>query len=186
VKIGKCASETLHLLTAYGEYSMKKLSVLNGTGGSRKGEKMCKTIQEVGSQKTQRTGGNVDRVRTLLRSDRRVGVRVIAEVLNMNSETVRQIVKKDLEMRKISAKMVPRILTDGQKQRRLHISSELLRNVETFDRVITGDVPCCFQYDPEAKRQTMKWKTQNSPRPIKSTHVSVACQDHACFFNMIY
>jgi hypothetical protein len=35
---------------AYGEYAMKKLSVFNGTGGSRNGE-MYKTPQEVGSQK---------------------------------------------------------------------------------------------------------------------------------------
>jgi hypothetical protein len=41
VKIGKSASEMLALLTvAYGEYAMKKSSVLNSTGGSRKGEKM--------------------------------------------------------------------------------------------------------------------------------------------------
>jgi len=57
-----------------------------------------------GQPKTQRTDANVDRVRTLVRSDRRLGVRVIAEELNMNRETVRQIVKEDLGMRKISAK----------------------------------------------------------------------------------
>jgi hypothetical protein len=34
-------------------------------------------------------------------------VRVIAEELNMNRETVQQIVKEDLGMREISAKMVP-------------------------------------------------------------------------------
>jgi len=52
VKIGKSASEMLALLTvAYGEYTMRKSSVFNGTGRSRKGEKMCKTTQEVGSQK---------------------------------------------------------------------------------------------------------------------------------------
>jgi len=115
-----------------------------------------------------------------MRSDRRVDVRVIAEELNMNRETVRQIVKEDLGMRKISAKMVPRISTRDQKQRRLHISSDLLRNAEVFDRVITGDETWCFQYDPETKRQSMQWKTQKSPRPKNSTHVSVAGQDHAC------
>jgi hypothetical protein len=36
------------LTLAYGEYAMK---ILNGIGGSRKGEKMCKMTQEVGSQK---------------------------------------------------------------------------------------------------------------------------------------
>ena len=41
-------------------------------------------------------------------------------------------------MRKISAKMVPLILTHDQK-RRLHISSDLLSKAEMFDRVITVD-----------------------------------------------
>jgi len=61
--------------------------------------------------------------------------------------------------------MVPRILTHDQIQRRLHISSDLLRKAELFDKVITGDETWCFQYDPETKRQSMRWKTQNSPRP---------------------
>jgi len=76
----------------------------------------------------------------------------------MNRETVRQIVKEDLGMRKISTEMVSQILTHDQK-RRLHISSNLLRNAEMFDRVITGDETRCFQYDLEIKRQSMQWKT---------------------------
>jgi hypothetical protein len=71
-------------------------------------------------------------------------------------------------MRKVSAKMVPRILTHDQKQCWLHISSCLLRNAEMFDRVITADETWCFQYDPETKRHSMQWKTQNSPQPKKA------------------
>jgi len=41
-----------------------------------------------GQPKTQRTDANVDRVRTLVCSDRRVGVREITEEMNMNRETV--------------------------------------------------------------------------------------------------
>jgi hypothetical protein len=58
----------------------------------------------------------------------RLGARVIAEELNMNRETVRQIVKEDLGMRKINTKMVPRILTRDPK-RRLYIAFDL-RNAE--------------------------------------------------------
>jgi len=115
----------------------------------------------------QRTDANVDRVQTLVRSDRRLGVRVIAEELNMNRETVRQIVKEDFGMRKISVKMVPRILTHDQKCW-LHTSSDLLHNAEMLDGVITNDETSCFQYDRETKRQSMQWKTQNSPRPKKA------------------
>ena len=74
---------------------------------------------------------------------------------------MRQIAKEDLGMRNISAKMVPRILTHDQKQRRVHIPSDLLRNTEMFDRVITGG-------DPETKRRSIEWKTQNASRPKKA------------------
>jgi hypothetical protein len=50
-------------------------------------------------------------------------VTLIAEELNINREAVRQILTEDLGMRKFSAKMVPRILTDDQTQRRLHVKS---------------------------------------------------------------
>jgi hypothetical protein len=76
--------------------------------------------------------------------------------------------------------MVPQILTDDQK-RQLHISSNLLYNAEVFVRVITGGEMWCFQYEPERKRQSMQWKTQNSPR-LRKAHVSLAVQDHACMF----
>ena len=57
---------------------------------------MCKTTQEVGSQKRKGLMKMWTEYETLVRSDRRLGVRVIAEELNMNRETVRQIVKEDL------------------------------------------------------------------------------------------
>ena len=86
-----------------------------------------------------------------MRSDRRLSVTVIAEELNMRREIVRQIVREDLGLRNISANVMPRILTHDQKLRRLHISSDLLRNAEMFDRVITGDGKWFFQYDTETK-----------------------------------
>jgi len=64
--------------------------------------------------------------------------------------------------------MVPQILTHYQKKRWFHSSSDLLRNAEMFDRVITGDETWCFQYHPQTKPQSMQCKTQNSPRPKKA------------------
>jgi hypothetical protein len=88
----------------------------------------------------------------------------------MNKETVRQIIADNVGMRKVSAQMAPQILTDDQKQHRLHISSDLLHSAEMFDRVITGDETWCFQYDLETKYQSMQWKTQNSPW-LKEAHL---------------
>ena len=105
---------------------------------------MCKTTQEVGRQKPKDSCkcGHSTKL-GVLRSKFRCENN--AEELNMNRQTVRKIVKEDLGMRKISAKMVPRILTHDRKHRRLHISSDLLRNTEMFYRVITGNGTWCFQ-----------------------------------------
>ena len=118
----------------------------------------------IGQPKMQRTGANVD----LVCSEGRVGVRVIAEDLIMDRETGRQIVKEDLGVKKISAKMVPRISTQDQKQRRLHISSDLLHNAEMCDRVITGDETLCFQYDQKQNDPAYSGKHRIKPRPQKA------------------
>jgi transposase len=136
VKIGKCASETSALLTvAYGEYAMKKSSVFEWQRQFKKGRENVQDDPRSGQPKTQKTDANVDRVRTLVRSDQRLDGRVIAEELNINRETVRQIVKEDLGMRKISAKMVPRILTHNKKQRRLHISFLAKNSITKMDQL---------------------------------------------------
>jgi len=172
VKIGKSASETLALLTvAYGEYAVKKLSVSDWHRRFKEGREDVQDDPRIGQPKTQRTDANVNRVRTLVRSDRRLGVRVIAEELDMNRETVRQIVNDDLGTRKISAKMVPRILTHGQKRRRLHISSDLLRNAEMFDRIITrkqNDRACSGKHRIHLGRK----KARMSRSQVKTMHVS--------------
>ena len=99
MKIGKRGSETLAILTvAYGEYAMKKSSVFEWHRRFKEGREYVQDDPRIGQPKTQRTDVNVDRVPTLVRSDRRLGVSVIAEELNMNRETVRQIVKEDLGM----------------------------------------------------------------------------------------
>lgn len=47
------------------------------------------------------------------KSDKWLSIRVVAEELNLDRETVRKILTEYLEMRKIFVKMVPRILTDN-------------------------------------------------------------------------
>jgi len=130
--------------------------------------------------KTQRTDSNVDRVRTLVRSDRRLGVRVIAEELNMNRETVRQIVKENLGMRKISANIVPRILTHDQ-------------NVGfTFHLIFYAMQGCLLGSLPVMKHGVFNTTRKQNDRACngkhtihlgrKDRHVSDAGQGHACVF----
>ena len=75
-----------------------------------------------------RTDENAERVSQKVRSDRRLTVRVIADELVMNIERVWRIITKDLGMRKICAKMVPRLLNAGQKERPVQVCQDILGN----------------------------------------------------------
>jgi transposase len=71
VMIGKSASEALALLTAaYGEYAKKKSSVFEWRRRFEEGPEDVQDDPRSGRPKMQRADANVDRVRTLVRSDR--------------------------------------------------------------------------------------------------------------------
>jgi hypothetical protein len=120
---------------------------------------------------TMKTDKNVDKVRTMVRNDHRISIRMIAEELNVDKETVRQILTENLK-KKVCAKMVPKNLSEDQKLNREEMCQNVLEKIEEdpnfLSSVVTCDETWLFQYDPETKRQSMQWKTTHSPRPKKA------------------
>jgi len=70
-----------------------------------------------GCPRTAVTDGNTEKVRDVIRKDRRLGVRAIAEEVNLDRESVRRILREEMNMKKFCAKMVPKLLSDEQKER---------------------------------------------------------------------
>jgi hypothetical protein len=68
---------------AYGEYAMKKSSVFEWHRWFREGQEDVHNDPRSGQPRTQMTDANVDRVRILVWSEQRLGVRVIAEEWNI-------------------------------------------------------------------------------------------------------
>ena len=114
----------------------------------------------------------MEAVRQAVRGDRRLTVRMIAEQVGIDRQTVWEIITEELRMRKICAKMVPKLLSDDQKARRMQVCEDTLQNIENdpelLTKVITGDETWVFEYDPETKRQSKQWLSPNSPRPKKA------------------
>ena len=114
----------------------------------------------------------MERVRSLVRADRRLTLRMISSELNLNRFTVHKILTQDLDMRKVCAKMVPKNLTTEQKANRRDVCLDLLDRLERvpefFSRVITGDESWILKYEPETKRQSREWHTANSSHPKKA------------------
>jgi len=125
-----------------------------------------------GRPSTLKTDENVEIVRSLVRSDSQLILRMISSELNLNRFTVHQILTQDLDVRKVCAKMVSKNLTTEQKANRrdvcLDILDHLEREPEFFSHVITGDESWISEYDPETTRQSREWHTANSPHPKKA------------------
>ena len=115
---------------------------------------------------------NVERVKQIVRGDHRLNVRMIASQLDMKKDNVWKITTEDLGMRKVCAKMVPRLLNDDQKERRMQMCQDIFKQLQNepdlLRRVIIGDETWIFEYNPEAKRQSSQWKSPTSQRPKKT------------------
>ena len=95
---------------------------------------------------------------------------MISDELSLNRESVQTILLHDLGMQKVRAKMVPKILSEDQKQNQVKFCEDMLEKIkddpDIVRQIITGDESCwVFQYDPETKRHSMQWKTADHPDP---------------------
>jgi len=77
-----------------------------------------------------------------VKADRRIATRMIAEKLGISNGSVQTILKGDLNMQKLCAKIVPKVLTDEQKQGRVDCCNDWIESAQDphfCKRVITGD-----------------------------------------------
>jgi histone-lysine N-methyltransferase SETMAR len=114
----------------------------------------------------------VERVHQLVLEERRIKVKHIAYLLNISCGTVHHILTDILGLRKLSARWVPRMLTDENKRQRLQSSTQLLAQMnsspmEFLSRIVTQDETWVHHFTPEGKRQSMEWRHHGSPAPRK-------------------
>jgi len=68
--------------------------------------------------------------------------------------------------------MVPKVLSDEQKECRKELCLDLLQHTENerdlLNSIITCDETWIFMYDPETKQQSMQCKSTSSPKPKKA------------------
>ncbi|XP_014487170.1 PREDICTED: putative uncharacterized protein FLJ37770 isoform X2 [Dinoponera quadriceps] len=176
VKLNKSPTETFNMIRkAYKNEAMSRTRVFEWHKKFKDGREDVEDEERAGRPTSTRTHKNVAKVRQLLNCDRRLSVRLIAQELHLVKSTVYSIVTDDLQMRKVCAKLVPKVLSDEQKEHRVTICRELLECLEAdpdlLDRVITGDETWIFEYDPETKRQSAEWHTSASLRR-KKVHMS--------------
>ena len=104
-------------------------------------------------------------------SDRRIQVEEIAQALDISHCSVSTILHGRLGMRKLTARWVPKFLSDEQMATRASVCSALLNRFRSKDdfllRLVTVDEIWVHYYEPENKAQSRQWVGPGSLRPKK-------------------
>ncbi|GBP26227.1 Histone-lysine N-methyltransferase SETMAR [Eumeta japonica] len=115
----------------------------------------------------------VDKIHEMILDDRRMKVRELAHAVGISTERVCHILHEYLDMRKLSATWVPRLLTLDHKRNRVTTSKECLamfsRNPDEFlRRFVTVDETWKHHNTPETKEQSKQWVSRGERGPKKA------------------
>ena len=153
-----------------GEYAPLYATVKNWVAQFKGGDFTTCDTPHPGRPKTVTTQKIIDQIHELILEDRRISAKSIAEQLGISRERVGSTIHEDLDMRKISAKLVPKCLNADQKHQRCQSSEQILEFFRRdpnalLSRLVTMDKTLLYHYDPETKQQSVEWRHKSSPRP---------------------
>ena len=108
-------------------------------------------------------------------ADRRQSIHDVCEIVGLSYGTIQRILADYLNMKRISARFVPRLLSDDQKAHHVSVCRELKQQARDdpsfISNIIIGDEIWVYGYGPETKQQSSQWKSPNSQRPKKARQV---------------
>ncbi|GFW47180.1 protein GVQW3 [Trichonephila clavipes] len=119
-KLGKTGTETYEMMkTAFGDEAMRRARFIEWFWRFKEGRQSV-----TGRPSTSHNEDKIAKVKAVVRSDRRLTVREIAKECPLSIGSCDEILRKNLNMRRVSAKFVPRLLTEDQQFQRLATSSD--------------------------------------------------------------
>ena len=118
-----------------------------------------------------------------------MSVKDLASCTGISEGSVKTILKKRLDLRKVCAKWVPHLLTEEQKTQRLKYAQELLKtykgcNSRVISNLLTGDETWVHMFEPQRGADNKQWKRKYHKRPcIAKRAISSKKMLYAIFFN---
>jgi histone-lysine N-methyltransferase SETMAR len=163
------------LQQAFGEIPLSRSKTFEWHSRFKNSRMSIDDDPNTGRLSTARTNETVDRINAVVRGNLRLTIREIADEVNLSFGTCQAILTPDLGMRRMSAKLVPRLLTPDQTEHRATACRELLQRAENdatiFPSIITGDESWVYGYYPQTIQMSSHWKTPSSPQPKKARQV---------------
>lgn len=137
------------------------------------GDISLKEEERTGHPKVAVIQENVNKVLKLVRADRKIKVREIADIIRISTGSVFTILHEHLNMKKLCARWVPRFLTADQKQQRVDDSERCLTILQHdpknfYLRYVTMDETWIHHYTPESNKQSAEWVENGETRPMRA------------------
>ena len=121
--LGKTGAETYEMLqAAFGESCLSRSKTFERYSHFKNGHRFFEDDLRPGRPSTSHTEGTVAHMREIIHADRRLTIREVAEDVGIAFGTCQKILTEDLQIRRVSAKFVPRILTAEQNDDRVSVS----------------------------------------------------------------
>ena len=122
-RLGKTGAGTYEMLqAAFGESCLSRSKIFEWYCRFKSGGRSFEDDPRPGRPSTSHTEETVARVREIIRADRRLTIREVAEEVRIAFGTCQKILTEDLRMRRVTAKFVPRPNggTEGRSRVSLH------------------------------------------------------------------
>ncbi|PNF41538.1 hypothetical protein B7P43_G12319 [Cryptotermes secundus] len=158
------------LKQAFGDNSLDQTQTYDWYKHLKNGRISTDDDDRSGRPSTGKTPENVAKVRDLILQDRRLTIQDLCNTLGLSYGTCQRILSEELNMRRIAAKFVPRLLQNEQKQHRLEdlfflyidgiVHKEFVLPGQTINKEFYHDVLRLLRENMRRKRPE-KWRTNN-------------------------
>ncbi|XP_064119006.1 protein GVQW3-like [Macrobrachium nipponense] len=122
-KLGDTQVQTIQKIQqAFGDEAMGITQIKECYNCFKQGQTSVESKPRSGRPSTSRNVKFVENVRRKVEDDRHITIKEITEEVGISTGSVHTILTEDLAMRRVSAKFVPKLLVEEQKQLRLEIA----------------------------------------------------------------
>lgn len=169
-----CANIHTRLVNVYAEDAPSLTTVKNWVWEFKRGKSTLEDEPRSGRPREATSEEMIAAARAVVEENRRASYRCIAEQLGISKDSVMQIMKNELKMRKICKVWVPHSLTQENKDMRVDFSRILynrcMRSQEKFfSQLVTMDESMLPDYEPLSRTEGKVWvfKGESAPTEVQ-------------------
>jgi histone-lysine N-methyltransferase SETMAR len=157
------------LCSAYGDQAPSLRTVERWCQLFREGREEVEDQARLGRPVTETTSENIEQVRLLIDDDPYMTIEEMQEQTDLSYGTIHRIITDHLKLKKITARYIPKDLTDFQRAERVRVCKENLAKFQggtwRLCDIITGDESWFYHKKLGRKSSNAAWVRSGDPPP---------------------